>query len=183
MRSQIIGKFVSQLTGAWFQPPRGMEAQAQAEHVAEITKAVNRALPLSLHPEQLEDALERTKSVLMSEAKSRAWPIIREVTAAIRKSLPGEASHANDAEKQDKARAAQIEVARNWWGKFNDLPGWLMHEHVIKALIADGIPARTLWKAGIDVPRHLRDWPQAAHWPGTPRYREMGDTFVADAAE
>lgn len=181
MRADAIKTFVRNLTQAWFQPPRGMDAATQADHAIEMAKAVDCAIPRSLHSDQVDDTLERAKSVLLKDAKSRAWPIIREVVAAIEKCLPGEAANATEAEKEDRRRGLQKDIARDWWEKFGDLPGWLSQDHVIEALIADGITARTLWRAGVDVPRYLRDWPEAAHWKHTPAYKRFGDGAV-DAA-
>jgi hypothetical protein len=174
MRSQSIAQFVANLTGSWFQPPRGMDPAAQAEQVAEMTKAVSRAIPLSLLPEQIEDALEGAKSVLLSSAKSRAWPIISEIVLAVKKSLPSAAATASDMDYRRRIEQRQIEIARDWWAKFGDLPSWLCHEHVLSALISDGIKARQMWKSGVDIPRHMRDWPEAAHWQGTPAFKRFG---------
>lgn len=182
MRDAAVQQFVRALTGSWFQPPRGMDAAGQADQVAEIARAVNEALPLSLLPEQIDEALEVARSALLRGARSRAWPIIREVVDAVRSGLPKQAGRAVEDEADKKRAAIRLEAAHKWFAKFGDLPGWASDQATVRALIADGVKPHDLWRGGVDVPRDLRDWPAAAEQRNAPAHRRFGD-FDPLAAE
>ncbi len=156
MRNETIAQFVGQLTRSWFQPPRGMDQRAQDDQAAEMAAAINAALPGKTPIGEIEYALERAKSDLLRNAKSRAWPIIREVVDAVRAGLP----QRGEAEPGENIGLA-TDRAMAWWDKFGDLPGWWNSEAIVRAMIGRGVPPHDLWRAGVDVPREMRTWPAA----------------------
>ena len=146
--------------------PRGLGDAALVEEINVLVAAVSGALPRN--PSDAVDALRVGLRRLELAARHRGWPSGGELQEAC-KARTAAASSVGDEER----KARHIEIARDGWAKWGDLPGWLCYEHVFRALIADGIPARTLWHAGVDLPRHMRDWPEAAHWRGTPAHARV----------
>lgn len=161
MREDAIARFVERVTTVAFQPPTKMDAEAQASEATEMARAVSRTLPRRLLPEQVDAALEGALSSLRARARSRAWPLISEVVEAVKGAAPPDTRDSLN-EGDALRREVQAETAIRWWHQFGDLPTWLHYEHVFAAVIESGVPARTLWLAGVPLPKHMRTWEGAA---------------------
>ncbi len=98
-------------------------------------------------------AITRFKAALQrleEGERSNRWPTPDALQAAL-------AGARGDGEQAaaDALAAAKLNAARAWWTRFRDLGPWRDERAVIRALVAEGVSAAELWRAGAAVPSDL----------------------------
>ncbi len=181
-RETLIGDFVRRLTTLTFQAPARMSEEAKVEHVELIAEATAEALPGSLSNSDIAEALEAARKRLGTSQRSRAWPVAADVGDMVRACIPKRAASSGADDGGDKRRAIRAQTARDWWAQFGDLPGWLADDHTIRALLADGVSARAMHRAGLTVPKAALDADPAPPWRAPRSKPEDWRGDIRDAA-
>lgn len=116
MIDAMVSEFVTALTEAHFQPPRGMSDLQQRERVAMMREAAHAGIPSDAPASVASEALGKATRALVFTAKTQAWPLPSEVLAAVRENVPAFQRPKKAAEvdvEREKVKAENAEAIRN----------------------------------------------------------------------
>lgn len=162
-RKALATKCLGQLLSGYEPPYSLRDDQAkQIREANEIAELVVNTLPTGMNQDEIKGTFERAGKTLKKTAKSRSWPIARDIIEAIKGSITQEPVKVQktDARVLDRARelfTSKTESAQ--FGRFNGKAhGLYRDEWIAQALINEGIleNERDAHWRGFDMTRHMK---------------------------
>ncbi len=90
-RIAIVTQEVQKLLNG-YEPPRSRAEDAawQKQEISDVAEAVNSSIPKSMDQDSIYKLFDRMRRDLKKSAKTRAWPIAREIVDVIKERTPRE---------------------------------------------------------------------------------------------
>lgn len=151
-REGVAAEFCGKLFDALFVRPRDWTDQQAEAHITAARDAIKPVLPRS-RSEALA-VVQKAGLALKSDARTNAWPTIREVLVAVRsarKAIEGHSEVTGDVGWPHTNSDLVVEKAREWVTGRGVWPDWMQMEfpdEVAKALMKSGLDEETLKRAG-----------------------------------